>query len=104
MNIEMVGLLGGFTSISAALPQIYKCVVSKHTRDLSYVTNMVSYVGSCISMYYGFSIGHDAIIACSVYSIFVNTALLSTKLYFEVLCAVINKHSLLCEHNGGDVL
>jgi uncharacterized protein with PQ loop repeat len=83
MNIELVGLLGGFISISAAIPQIYKCVITRSTRDLSYVTNAVSYIGSCISMYYGISIGHEAIVACSAYAILVNTTLLSTKFYFE---------------------
>jgi uncharacterized protein with PQ loop repeat len=85
MNTEIVGLVGGFTSISAAIPQIYKCVVTGKTRDLSYATNLVAYIGSTISMYYGWEIGHDAIVACSVYAILVNTTLLSTKLYFEVL-------------------
>lgn len=80
---ELIGLVGGFTSISAALPQIYKCVLTGKTRDLSYVTNAISYVGSSISVYYGVCIGHTAIIACSLYAILVNTALLATKIYFE---------------------
>jgi uncharacterized protein with PQ loop repeat len=83
-GIELVGLLGGFISISAAIPQIYKCVITGHTTDLSYATNIVAYVGSSISTFYGVSIGHAAIIACSLYAIIVNTALLSTKVYFEV--------------------
>jgi uncharacterized protein with PQ loop repeat len=95
MGTELIGLLGGFISISAAIPQIYKCVLTQSTKDLSYVTNAVSYVGSCVSMYYGVSIGHAAIVACSVYSILVNTTLLSTKLYFEVVCTASKDHILL---------
>jgi MtN3 and saliva related transmembrane protein len=86
MGTELIGLLGGFISISAALPQIYKCVLTQNTKDLSYVTNAVSYVGSSMGVYYGFSIGHMTIVACNTYAILVNTCLLSTKLYFEVVC------------------
>jgi uncharacterized protein with PQ loop repeat len=86
MNTEVIGLVGGITGISAAVPQIYKCLRTKQTRDLSYGTNIVSYVGSSISMYYGVLIGHSAIVACNLYSMLVNTTLLCTKLYFEVLC------------------
>jgi uncharacterized protein with PQ loop repeat len=82
-GIELVGFLGGFVSISAAIPQIYKCVITGHTTDLSYATNIVSYIGSSIYTFYGASIGHTAIVACSLYAILVNTVLLSTKLYFE---------------------
>jgi uncharacterized protein with PQ loop repeat len=82
-GIEFIGLLGGFISVSAAIPQIYKCAITGHTTDLSYATNFVSYIGSSISAFYGVSIGHTAIIACSLYAILVNTTLMSTKLYFE---------------------
>lgn len=100
MNVvEFVGFLGGFVSISAALPQIYKCISTKRTRDLSYITNAVSYVGSCVSMYYGFSIKHYAIVACSVYSILTNTTLLGTKLYFEVLCSGTTDYDMLHHQN-----
>ena len=86
MDIELVGFFGGITSISAAVPQILKCIRTKQTKDLSYVTNMVSYMGSSIGMYYGIAIGHKAILLCNIYSMIVNTTLLCTKLYFEVLC------------------
>lgn len=87
MNTELVGLVGGFISISAALPQIYKCVLTQNTKDLSYATNAVSYIGSSMGIYYGFAIGHITIVACNMYALFVNTCLLGTKLYFEVLCS-----------------
>lgn len=83
MQIELVGFFGGFVSISAAVPQILKCFQTGQTKDLSYATNFVSYVGSCISIFYGATIGHEAIVLCSVYSILVNSLLLGTKVYFE---------------------
>ena len=83
MNVELVGFFGGITSISATVPQILKCIRTKQTKDLSYATNFVSYVGSSMSVYYGITIGHKAIVLCNVYSLVVNTTLLCTKLYFE---------------------
>jgi uncharacterized protein with PQ loop repeat len=99
-NIEVLGLFGGFISISAALPQIFKCILTKQTRDLSYATNVVSYIGSSMGVYYGHSIGHVSIVACNLYSILVNTTLLSTKLYFEVLCTRSKDHTLLTEQQS----
>lgn len=97
--MEVVGFFGGITSISAAVPQIIKCIRTKHTKDLSYATNVVSYVGSGISMYYGISIGHNAIVFCNLYSMIINTLLLGTKLYFEVLCPETN-YEKLDDQNG----
>lgn len=84
MSTEVLGLIGGITGISAALPQIYKCIRTGQTKDLSYATNAVSYVGSSMSMYYGVCIRHKAIVLCNVYALVVNSVLLLTKLYFEV--------------------
>ena len=83
MNVELVGFFGGIVGISSAVPQILKCIRTKQTKDLSYATNFVSYVGSSIGMYYGIAIGHKAIVLCNVYSLIVNTTLLCTKLYLE---------------------
>lgn len=107
MNPELVGLVGGITSISAALPQIYKCVITRQTKDLSYATNIVSYVGSSMGVCYGVLIKHEAIVACNLYALLVNTTLLCTKLYFEVLCpgskdntSVLDRYTTL--ENGDD--
>lgn len=100
--MEVVGFVGGITSISAAIPQIFKCVTSGQTKDLSYATNMVSYIGSSISVYYGVEIGHKAIILCNVYSMIINTILLGTKLYFEVLCTRNTDYKSLENQNNGE--
>lgn len=103
--MEMVGLVGGITSISSALPQIFKCIRTRHTKDLSYATNAVSYVGSSLSMYYGISIEHTAIVVCSAYAMVVNTFLLCTKLYFEVLCTGTNTgYETIKNHHGEPIL
>lgn len=81
--MEVIGCIGGSISVSAGIPQIIKCIKTKQTKDLSYATNFVSYIGSIISMYYGFSIKHNAIIFINVYSMIVNSILLGTKLFIE---------------------
>ena len=81
--MEVVGIVGGMMSVSAAVPQIYKCIITKQTKDLSYATNIVSYIGSGLSVYYGINIKHTAIILCNVYALFINSILLCTKMYFE---------------------
>lgn len=82
--MEVLGFVGGAISVSAGVPQILKCIRTGKTKDLSYYTNGISYVGSIISVYYGASIKHEAIILINVYSLVVNTILLCTKIYYEV--------------------
>jgi MtN3 and saliva related transmembrane protein len=81
--MEAIGFIGGAISVSAGVPQLLKCIKSGQTKDLSYITYGVSYVGSAVSIYYGASIHHKAIILINVYSLVLNSALLTTKLYFE---------------------
>ena len=81
--MEVIGFVGGAISVSAGVPQIIKCIQTQKTKDLSYVTNCVSYIGSGISVYYGISITHKAIIFINIYSMIVNSILLITKIYFE---------------------
>lgn len=81
--MEVIGFVGGAISVSAGIPQIIKCIQTQQTKDLSYMTNLVSYIGSSVSMYYGVSIGHKAIVLINVYSIVVNTLLLGTKVIIE---------------------
>jgi uncharacterized protein with PQ loop repeat len=81
--MEVVGFVGGAISVSSGVPQIIKCIKTGQTKDLSYVTNFVSYIGSSVSMFYGFSIQHKAIVLINIYSMIVNSTLLGTKLYIE---------------------
>jgi MtN3 and saliva related transmembrane protein len=81
--MEVVGFVGGAISVSAGVPQIIKCIKTGQTKDLSYITNVVSYIGSSVSIFYGVSIQHKAIVLINVYSMIVNSILLGTKLYCE---------------------
>ncbi len=81
--MEAVGFVGGAISVSSAVPQLLKCIRTGQTKDLSYITYCVSYIGSAVSIYYGVAIHHKAIILINVYSLVLNSALLTTKMYFE---------------------
>lgn len=93
--MEAVGFIGGAIGVSSVVPQIMKCIRTGQTKDLSYATNAVSYIGSSISLFYGVSIGHKAIVLCNVYAIIVNSILLSTKVYFEKNDVVNSKEPLV---------
>lgn len=82
--METLGFIGGAISVSAGVPQIIKCIKTGQTKDLTYFTNAISYVGSMISIYYGASIKHTAIICINVYSLVVNTILFCVKVHYEV--------------------
>lgn len=96
--MEVIGFVGGSISVSAGIPQIFKCIKTGQTKDLSYVTNIVSYIGSSVSIYYGVSIEHKAIVLINVYSMIVNSILLSTKVYFEFIS---KRYQKLQEHQEG---
>ena len=81
--MEAIGFIGAAISISSGIPQIFKCMRTKNARDLSYASFAVAYVGSCISIYYGISIEHKAIILSNMYSIVINSLLTGTKFYLE---------------------
>lgn len=82
--MEVLGFIGGTISVSAGVPQIIKCIRTGQTKDLSYFTNVISYIGSMISIYYGSSIKHDAIIFINVYSLVINSILFCIKVHYEV--------------------
>lgn len=81
--MEAIGFIGASISISSGIPQIFKCLRTKNARDLSYASFAVAYLGSCISIYYGISIEHKAIILSNMYSIVINSILTGTKYYLE---------------------
>ena len=81
--MEAIGFIGAAISISSGIPQIIKCVKTRNAGDLSYASFAVAYLGSCISIYYGISIEHKAIILSNLYSIVINSLLTGTKFYLE---------------------
>jgi MtN3 and saliva related transmembrane protein len=81
--MEAIGFIGAAISISSGIPQIIKCFRTRNAGDLSYTSFAVAYLGSCISMYYGISIEHEAILLSSLYAIIINSLLTGTKYYLE---------------------
>lgn len=83
--IETVGIVGGFVSCSAILPQIYKSYRLKATKDLSWSMFGVFYIGVFMNMIFGFMISHPAVYLTAIYSLMTNSLLLWLKIYYDVL-------------------
>lgn len=83
--IETVGMIGGFVSCSAILPQIYKSYRLQATKDLSWTMFGVFYVGVFMNLIFGFMISHPAVYLTAMYSLITNSFLLSLKIYYDVL-------------------
>lgn len=83
--IETVGIIGGFVSCSAIIPQIYKSYKLQATKDLSWSMFGVFYVGVLLNLIFGFMIAHPAVYLTAVYSLMTNSLLLWLKIYYECL-------------------
>lgn len=83
---EAIGILGGFITSSAILPQLYKSYKHGATKDLSWSAFVVFYVGFCFNLAFGLMIRHPAVYLTALYSFFTNTTLLVIKYYYEVVC------------------
>ncbi|NBS71446.1 hypothetical protein EBT31_21425 [bacterium] len=75
LGIELVGGVGGLVTSSAILPQIYKCWVTRSTKDLSWAMIFIFYVGVIINLVYGILIHHSAISITACYNLITNTLL-----------------------------
>lgn len=104
--IEIVGIIGGFISCSAIIPQIYKSYKHRATKDLSWSMFGIFYVGAILNIVFGFVINHPAVYLTALYSLSTNTVLASMKWYFEKYAPAAdtihqNDFPLLHIHNHG---
>ena len=83
VQIEMLGIIGGFVLTSSIIPQIVKCAKTKSTRDFSWDMFMIYYVGILVNLAYGIMIYHPAIYINCIYSLCTNTILVYMKWKFE---------------------
>ena len=81
--METIGFIGGTITSLGGVPQIYKIVKTKQTRDISWAMLLAWLSGLSLTTVYAFSIKAPPIIVNSVISL-VNTAtIISLKVYFE---------------------
>ena len=77
--IESIGYLAAFLTTAAFLPQVYKVIKSKSTKDLSVVTFSMLFVGVILWTYYGFILNELPIIIANIVMIVLSGILLVMK-------------------------
>ena len=78
-GISILGLLAGFCTTVAFVPQVLRIWRTRETGDLSLVTFLTFTVGVLLWLLYGIALGDIAIIAANI----VTFVLASTILYFK---------------------
>jgi MtN3 and saliva related transmembrane protein len=83
MNPEIIGLIAGVFTTSAAVPQIIKTYKIKEVRDISFLTYLLLAVGCVIWLVYGVATKSLALVFWNVAAITLNTTILVQKLYYD---------------------
>jgi MtN3 and saliva related transmembrane protein len=83
MNPEIIGLVAGVFTTSAAIPQIIKSHKIKEVRDISLLTYLLLALGCILWLIYGIATKSLALIFWNVAAISLNTTILSQKLYYD---------------------
>jgi MtN3 and saliva related transmembrane protein len=68
--IEILGLIAGFFTSTACIPQTWKVIKTRNTRDLSFLTYTLLNFGCMLWIFYGIAINSIAIIITNCVSLF----------------------------------
>lgn len=77
-----IGLVAGFLTSAAAIPQVIKTYRTKHARDLSMWQLVMLDVGMLLWLIYGWQIGDRPLIWANTFSIACYTGLIAMKLNY----------------------
>lgn len=83
MNATMIGLIAGFLTSVASVPQVIKTYKSRHARDLSIWQPLLLSVGVALWLIYGMLIRDIPLILANVTPLVCNLALTVMKLKFR---------------------
>jgi MtN3 and saliva related transmembrane protein len=81
--IEIVGLIAGLCTSSAAIPQIVKTVRTKQAEDVSLFMFIVMTAGNALWTYYGFDKSDLPIIATNLLAIVLNLLMLFFRFKYK---------------------
>lgn len=81
--MEAIGFIGGTITSLGGVPQIYKIVTTKQTRDLSWLMLCAWLSGLSLTTVYAFSIKAVPVIVNSVISLTNTITIIILKVYFE---------------------
>ncbi|MFA6329895.1 MAG: SemiSWEET transporter [Candidatus Micrarchaeia archaeon] len=80
--IEIVGLLAGLITTISSLPQLFKIVRTKKTRDISLGMFVLYFCGLVLWLAYGLLLGALPIILANLASMAIVAAILALKLKY----------------------
>lgn len=83
MTTTTVGLVAGFITSVAAIPQVVKTLRIRHTRDISIWQPMLLSAGVALWMVYGTLINDLPLILANIVPLLCNIVLVGLKLYFD---------------------
>lgn len=83
MKATWIGLIAGFLTSTAVIPQLVRTWRTKHARDISIWQPLILIIGMLLWLYYGVILGDLPLIAANAFSISCYLLLLALKLYFD---------------------
>jgi MtN3 and saliva related transmembrane protein len=83
MTTTTIGLVAGFITSVAAIPQVVKTLRIRHTRDISIWQPMLLSAGVALWMVYGTLINDLPLILANIVPLICNIVLVGLKLYFD---------------------
>ncbi len=83
MTTTTIGLVAGFITSVAAIPQVVKTLRIRHTRDISIWQPMLLSAGVALWMVYGTLINDLPLILANIVPLICNILLVGLKLYFD---------------------
>lgn len=83
MKATWIGLIAGFLTSTAVIPQLVRTWRIKHARDISIWQPIILIIGMLLWLYYGVILGDLPLIAANAFSISCYLLLLGMKLVYD---------------------
>ncbi len=80
---EIIGLIAGIFTSSALIPQLVTTIKKKKAQDMSALLFIVMLTGNALWTYYGVKKDDFPIIVTNIFSVLLNTTMLSLKFRFK---------------------
>lgn len=83
MNATHIGLVAGFLTSVAVIPQVVRTYRTRHARDISIWQPLLLDLGMLLWLIYGILLRDLPLILANAFSIICNTLLIGMKIYFK---------------------
>jgi MtN3 and saliva related transmembrane protein len=83
MTNTTVGMVAGFITSVAAIPQVVKTIRTRHARDISIWQPILLSAGVALWMAYGMLISDLPLILANIVPLICNTLLICLKIYYD---------------------